>query len=157
MTNHIAVWIVQADVVVLVELSVWCFECAGDFKSTVAAEVEEDDAVAGDIYAGPLFQTDMWKYVRINFSFGPHFLYELSDQYHHLELGGGTLLGVELPVAAHWSILLNGLTSLDYRNLGTNKIIAPYNIVWNYQLELGFRFSKRNKNEFSYIRQKPKN
>lgn len=105
-----------------------------------------------DIYAGPLFQTDMWKYVRINFSLGPHFFYELSDEYHHIELGGATLLGLELPVAKHWTILVNGVASLDYGNLGTNKVIQPYDIVWNYQLEAAFRFSKRNPNEFSYIR-----
>jgi len=109
---------------------------------------------AVDIYAAPMFQTDMWKYVRINYSFGPHFFYELSDAYHHIEVGGGSLLGLELPVATRWTILFNGFVSVDYGNLGTNRIIQPYNMVWNYQLELGFRYSKRNPNTFSYIRAK---
>lgn len=107
---------------------------------------------AVDVYAGPLFQTDMWKYVRINFSFGPHFMYELSDEYHHMELGGASLLGLELPVAKRWNILLNGLLSVDYGNLGSNRIILPYDMVWNYQIELGMRYSKKNQNTFSYIR-----
>src|SRR5574344_910142 len=107
---------------------------------------------AVDVYAGPLFQTDMWKYVRINFSFGPHFMYELSDEYHHMDLGGASLLGLELPVAKRWNILLNGLLSVDYGNLGSNRIILPYDMVWNYQIELGMRYSKKNQNTFSYIR-----
>ena len=107
-----------------------------------------------DLYAGPLFETDMWKYVRINYSFGPHFLYELSDEYHHLELGGASLLGIELPVATRWTILLNGMMSVDYGNLGTNKIIQPYDMVWNYQMELGVRYSKKNPNTFAYVRGK---
>lgn len=110
---------------------------------------------AGDIYAGPLFQTDMWKYVRINFSFGPHFLYQLSDEYHHMDLGGAVLLGVELPVATYWTIINNGMLSVDYGNLGSNHYIEPYNMVWNYQIELGVRFSIRDANEYAYIHQNP--
>ena len=56
---------------------------------------------AFDAYAGPFFQGDLWKYVLINFSFGPHFFYELSDEYHHIEAGGAVMLGIELPIATY--------------------------------------------------------
>jgi len=110
---------------------------------------------AFDAYYGPLFQTDMWKYVRINFSLGPHILYELSDEYHHLEAGGAVLIGIELPVATYWTIINNGMLSLDYGNLGSNRVIQPYDLVWNYQIELGVRFSLKGANTYAYIRQKP--
>lgn len=106
---------------------------------------------AFDLYWGPFFQTDMWKYVFINFSFGPHFLYELSDEFHHVELGGAVLLGAELPLAARWTIVTNALASLDYGNLGSNRRIYPYSLVYNYQIGLGVRYSKKKTHEYSYL------
>jgi hypothetical protein len=110
---------------------------------------------AFDVYAGPFFQGDLWKYVLINFSFGPHFFYELSDEYHHVEAGGAVMLGIELPVATYWTIINNGIISVDYGNLGSNRIIQPYDMVWNYQIELGVRFSLHGAHEYAYIHQKP--
>lgn len=107
---------------------------------------------AFDLFWGPFFQTDMWKYVFINFGIGPHFLYQLSDEYHHVELGGAVLLGIELPIARRWTIISNGLASLDYGNLGSNKYIQPYNIVYNYQVELGVRYSRKKPHKYSYIK-----
>ncbi|MGI5096496.1 hypothetical protein IZU27_02335 [Treponema socranskii] len=106
---------------------------------------------AFDVYYGPFFQTDMWKYVYINFSFGPHFLYELSDEYHHIQLGGAVLLGLELPLLKRWTVINNGLFAVDYGNIGSNRVIAPYDFVWQYQLELGCRYSKRKQNKYTYI------
>ena len=106
---------------------------------------------AVDLFWGPVFQADMWKYVFINFALGPHFLYQLSDEYHHVELGIGSLLGVELPLAKRWTILMNGVASLDYGNLGSNKHIQPYNLVYNFQIELGVRYSRKKPNKYSYL------
>ena len=105
---------------------------------------------AFDLFWGPFFQTDMWEYVYINFSFGPHFLYQLSDEYHHVELGGAVLLGLEIPVAKRWTVVTNGLISLDYGNLGSNADIQPYNLVYNYQIEFGFRYSRKKPNKYPY-------
>lgn len=107
---------------------------------------------AFDAYYGPFFQTDMWKYIYINFSFGPHFLYELSDEYHHIQLGGAVLLGLELPILKRWTVINNGIFAVDYGNIGSNRAIAPYDFVWQYQLELGWRYSKRKQNRYTYIR-----
>lgn len=107
-----------------------------------------------DIYYGVLFQTDMWKYVRLNFALGPHFDYLLSDEYHHVELGAGALLGCELPVHKYFTVLTNILATYDYGNFGSNRVICPYTGVWQYQAEVGLRFSKRGKNTYSYIPQK---
>lgn len=107
-----------------------------------------------DLFYGIMFESDMWKYVRFKFAVGPHFDYHLTDEFHILDLGGGALLGLELPLAWHWTIVVNGLASLDYGNLGSNNKIQPYNVVWQYQFEIGFRFSKKGPNQYSYINSK---
>lgn len=103
-----------------------------------------------DFYAGPMLETDMWKYVHIKGSGGLHFMYQLTDEYHLLYLGVGLLAGLELPLAKNWTIVTNGIASLDYPNLGSNKN-QIYNVSWNYQLELGVRFSKKNPHRYYYI------
>ena len=62
------------------------------------------------------------------------------------------MAGCELPIAKRWTILVNGFASLDYGNFGTNKNIEPLNYVWQYQLDLGFRYSKKATNSYSYIK-----
>lgn len=107
-----------------------------------------------DLFYGILFESDMWKYLRFNWAIGPHFAYQLSDEYHHIDLGFGGLLGMELPIAWHWTIVINGLGSMDYANFGTNRKMQPYNVAWKYQVEFGFRFSKKDANKYSYINSK---
>lgn len=106
---------------------------------------------AFDLFAGPMIQTDMWKYVRLNFAGGLHYMYQLSDEYHLNYLGGALVVGTELPIARHWTIVNNGTVTLDYPNLGTNQKVQPFSFAWQYQLELGFRYSKKNSNRYSYI------
>lgn len=107
---------------------------------------------AFDLFAGPMIQTDMWKYIRLNFAGGLHYMYQLTDEYHMHYLGLGALAGCELPVAKRWTILLNGLFTLDYPNFGTNRLVQPFSYAWQYHLELGLRYSKRGENKYSYIR-----
>lgn len=111
---------------------------------------------AFDLFAGPMIQTDMWKYVRLNFALGPHYMYELSDEYHHHDLGGGLMAGMELPVARRWTILMNGYFTLDYGNIGTNRTIEPYDFEWSYQLEFGVRYSRKGENKYAYIHKRAK-
>lgn len=108
----------------------------------------------GDLFYGIMFESDMWKYINFKYALGPHFCYQLSDEFHHIWLGFGGLLGLELPVAQRWSIVVNGLGTLDSANLGTNKKLQPYNVAWKYQAELGFRYSKKAANHYSYIKPK---
>ena len=44
------------------------------------------------------------------------------------------------------------VTAICYGNIGSNRAIAPYDFVWQYQLELGCRYSKRKQNRYTYIR-----
>lgn len=106
-----------------------------------------------DLFAGPEFRSDMWNYVRINFAPGLHFFFQNEDRWNYVSLGAGCLLGIELPLARRWTILLNGLAAIDYPNLGTNRIMEPYTLSWTYQLDLGVRYSKKATNTWNYIKQ----
>jgi hypothetical protein len=107
---------------------------------------------AVDAFAGIDIELDMWDYVRINMAPGVHFLFQNADRWNFVNLGLGGLVGLELPIAKHWTILLNGMASIDYGNLGTNRTMEPFDIVYQYQIDVGVRFSKRNPNKFSYIK-----
>ena len=113
---------------------------------------------AFDLLAAPMFQADMWKYVRLNFAGGLHYMYQLTDEYHMNYLGGGLLAGVELPLARRWTVLTDGTATLDYPNLGTNRLVQPFDFAWQYNVSVGVRYSKKGENKYAYIhRIKPKN
>lgn len=112
---------------------------------------------AFDLLAAPMIQADMWKYVRLNFAGGLHYMYQLTDEYHMNYLGGGLLAGVELPLARRWTILTDGTATLDYPNLGTNRLVQPFDFAWQYNVSVGVRYSKKGENKYAYIhRIKPK-
>ena len=56
-----------------------------------------------------------------------------------------------MPLARRWTLLLNGMASLDNANLGSNKKMEVYDLAWQYQASLGFRYSKRAPNVKTYI------
>lgn len=109
---------------------------------------------AFDLFSGPVIQANMWNYVRINLSAGLHYMYQLTDEYHLHYLGLGAFVGLELPVAWHWTALLDGTAALDYPNLGTNSTISPYDYAWQYHVSFGVRYSKKGANQHSYINSK---
>lgn len=106
---------------------------------------------AFDFFTGVQFQTDMWKYVRLNLTPGIHYMYQLTDEYHMNYLGGGIVAGIELPIARRWTIINNGTFTLDYANLGTNQKMQPYDMSWSYSVSLGVQYSKKKLNKYAYI------
>lgn len=108
---------------------------------------------AFDLFAGPVFEASMWEYVRLRYSVGLHYMYQLSDEYHYHYLGLGLLAGLDLPVAHRWNIIVNGGFDLDYPNIGTNKDVQPYDYSWQYHLDVGVRYSRKKTNKYSYVRQ----
>ncbi len=107
-----------------------------------------------DLFAGVDFELNMWEYVRFNISPGFHFLYQTADRWDYINLGAAALVGVELPVSRRWTILINGIASLDSGNFGNNKTVEPYDMVYQYQLDIGVRYSKKTPNKYSYIKPK---
>jgi hypothetical protein len=106
---------------------------------------------AVDLFGGVNFNLNMWNYVRINLSPGIHFLYQYGDDWNYVHLGGGGLGGVEFPLSSKWTIFLNGIATLDYGNLGSNRYLEPFDAVWQYQLDFGVRYSKRFPNQYPYL------
>lgn len=108
---------------------------------------------SADLFAGILFELDMWNYVRINLAPGLHVFYQYSDRFNFVHVGGAALANIELPIAKHWTIKLDGIASIDYGNFGSNKNIEVYDVCWQYQLDLGFRYSKKAPNKYNYLKQ----
>lgn len=106
---------------------------------------------AVDLFWGPMLEADMWKYILIKSAVGLHFMYQRTDEFDLLYLGLGLMAGFELPVAKNWTILANGSLSVDYPNLGSNSRIQPYDYAWTYQIDFGFRYSKKGVHKYSYI------
>jgi hypothetical protein len=105
-----------------------------------------------DFFGGPAFQIDPLKYVRFNLSPGLHFLFLNSDRWNYFNVGVAGLAGLELPLTRDWTILVNGMASLDNGNLGGNRFMEPFDIVYQYQVDIGIRYTKKHPDAFSYIR-----
>ena len=104
-----------------------------------------------DFMLAPVLQISFLDYVYLDLAAGFHFLYQKSDRWHYVHLGAVGMVGLQLPLARRWSLLLNGFASIDNANLGSNKHMEPYDLAWQYQASLGVRYSKRSPNPKFYI------
>lgn len=106
---------------------------------------------AVDSYFGAVYSIKKFKYVNIDISFGMHYMYQLTDEYHMNYIGLGTLDTLEFPLTKRWSIINNYFFSYDNPNLGSNKLVQPFNASYQYHIDLGVRYSKKVENQFYYI------
>ena len=106
---------------------------------------------AFELYAAPVFEASMWHYIRLNYAPGLHLMYQLTDEYHLVYAGLGSLVTVELPVQKYWTVIAEGNFILDYPNFGSNRIIQPFDLSYSMQFSAGVRYSKRYTNTYSYI------
>jgi hypothetical protein len=111
--------------------------------------------IAADFFAGPGFGLNMLNYVRFNLVPGLHLFYQHSDRWTYFNIGFAGLAGFELPLSRGWTILVNGMASIDNGNLGGNKQMEPFDIVYQYQVDLGVRYSRKAPNAYAYIKPKP--
>lgn len=105
-----------------------------------------------DFFGGAAFQFDQLKYVRFNLSPGLHLFYLNSERWNYFNLGLAGLAGLELPLTRGWTILINGIASLDNGNLGGNWRMEPFDIVYQYQVDIGVRYSRKLSNPFPWIK-----
>ena len=103
-----------------------------------------------DLLFAPCITLDMWHYVYINMAIGPHLFYQLTDDWHFLQAGAEALLGIEWPVARHWTVTASTSAALDYANLGSNSSMMPIDVAWDYQVNLAARYSKKGTHRYSY-------
>ena len=100
-----------------------------------------------DITAGVKFEVVEYNYVRVNVGPALHFLYLSSDRWNYFNLGAAAFLGVEVPVAERWTVVINGFASLDSGNLGGNSLMEPFDVTYQYQIDIGVRYSKKMANK----------
>jgi len=113
---------------------------------------------AADMLIGARFEPLNFKYVRINAGPALHMFFLNADRWNYFNMGAAAVAGVELPLVQHWTLLIDGYASIDNGNLGTNRQMEPFDIAWQYQVDLGFRYSKKKRNETSlFARQKSDN
>lgn len=103
---------------------------------------------------GPIWTIPLKQITSVNISPVANIRYQLSDKYHHVDLGIGLLVGFEFPITKKITLLLNGNFIYSNGNLGSNSKIQPFDYVWNYGAQLGVRISKRSPNNFFYFKKK---
>lgn len=108
---------------------------------------------AFDLFVGPIWTIDIKPAVRIQISPGFHTMYQLHDKAHYVNIGGGVLIGVEMPMTKGITLIVNGTFTYDDGNIGTNARMQPFDHCWSYCATLGVRFSKYP-NKFYYIKSK---
>ena len=102
---------------------------------------------AADLVAGLRFEPFNLKYVRINAGPALHMYFLNADRWNYFNLGAAAVVGVEVPLASRWTLLVDGYASIDNGNLGSNRLMEPFDIVWQYQINVGFRYSKKREND----------
>lgn len=108
--------------------------------------------IAADAILGAGIKLNMLRYVRFSFTPGVHFFFLNSERWNYFNLGAAGILGMELPVSSGWTVLINGTASFDNGNLGKNREIEPFDIVYQYQVDVGVRYSRKARNEYPWIK-----
>lgn len=111
---------------------------------------------AFDFFTAPMFTFNFYNYFRANLEPGIHGLYQLHDQWHYVNLGIGAKADIEFPISSRWTGIIGGMVSWDNGNIGSNRDLRPFDYVWEYQIQLGFRYCKKYLNNTSYIKYTPK-
>ena len=104
---------------------------------------------AVDMVAGLRFEPFNMKYLRINAGPALHMFFLNADRWNYFNLGAAAVLGIEVPLLARWTLLVDGYASIDNGNLGTNRQMEPFDVAWQYQVDIGFRYSKKKENDTS--------
>lgn len=107
-------------------------------------------------YFGMVYTDNQLGYVEINYSLGFHYMYQLTDEWkmHYVGLGGAVELAI--PLTQHWSIIESNFFSFDNPNVGKNRSIQPFDAAYQFQFDLGVRYSKRCPNAVYIIKGKSK-
>ena len=102
-----------------------------------------------DLTAGLKLEFLDFPLLRLNGAPAFHMFYMTSDRWNYLNLGAAVLAELEVPLFERWTLLFNGTFSFDSGNLGGNRVMEPFDIVYQYQLDIGIRYSKRFINQTS--------
>ena len=104
---------------------------------------------AADMIVGMRFEPFNMKYLRINAGPALHMFFLNADRWNYFNLGAAAVMGIEFPLVSRWTLLFDGYASIDNGNLGTNRLMEPFDVVWQYQVNVGVRYSKKKVNDTS--------
>jgi len=99
-----------------------------------------------DMNLGVNFNIFDFSYFRLNAGPAFHLFFLNSDRWNYFELGMAAYTGMELPLTEGWTLVFNGFASLDNGNFGANRDMEPFDIVYQYQVDIGVRYSRKQKN-----------
>jgi hypothetical protein len=102
-----------------------------------------------DMNLGVNFKIFDFSYFRLNAGPAAHLFFLNSERWNYWELGAAAFVGMELPISQGWTLICNGFASLDYGNLGDNRKMEPFDIAYQYQVDIGVRYSKKMINRTS--------
>ena len=109
-----------------------------------------------DFFTGVKFSMNFWDWVTVSAKPGLHVLYQLHDKWHYVHLGAGLGLEAEAPISSRWSFNIGGMWTWDNANLGSNRRMRAFDYAWEYQAQLGFRYSSRDLNPKSFVKYMPR-
>jgi hypothetical protein len=101
----------------------------------------------GDMNCGLKFDIFNLEYFRLNAGPALHLFFLNADRWNYFEIGASAFAGMELPLSENWTLLCNGFASIDNGNLGSNGAMEPFDIAYQYQVDIGVRYSKKLKNK----------
>jgi len=96
-----------------------------------------------DFFTGIRFEMELNRFFHVNAGPGLHLLFLNADRWNYLNMGAAVCAGIEFLLNSQWSLLLDGFASLDNGNLGANRSMEPFDIAYQYQIDFGFRYSKK--------------
>jgi hypothetical protein len=100
-----------------------------------------------DFYTGFRFGFDIKEFVRLHLGPALHMHFLNAERWNYFNLGAAAVAGLEVPLTRRWTLLVDGIASLDNGNLGANRRMEPFDKVFQYQAGVGCRYSKRMLNE----------
>jgi len=109
-----------------------------------------------DLTTGVRFDILEFKYFRLNFGPALHMFFLNTDRWNYFNLGAAVFLGMEVPLTKNWTFLAGAFASLDNGNLGANRQMEPFDVVYQYQIEAGVRYSKKITNKDFLFVKKPR-
>lgn len=107
---------------------------------------------AGDIFLSPIYTFDYFRYIKFDAAVGLHFMYQLTDEYHMHYLGAGIRLGVKAPIFRQWDLVSDFMFTLDNANIGKNRLVQPFDVSYQYHVNVGFRYTTKMLNTDYYVR-----
>jgi hypothetical protein len=142
----------QVDIVPLIRLAAFYPLNFVSDTSTINREPQKSENpwhFGIDMLAGVKLELLDSDYIRVNITPALHLLFLNTDNWDYFNLGGAVILGFEAPLNEKWTFLVNGCASIDSGNLGNNRNKEPFDSCSQYQVDIGFRYSAKKRNNFS--------